>query len=278
MSAPAPYQFRKMSLKSIKCGSIMALIGKRGSGKSVLVSEFFYVNRKNMHRVVVFSSTEGVNQFYSAFVPKSFIHTKYDVEKLKSIYDAQKAFINANQLDAKKKGIKYEKNTHKDNLVIVIDDFMHLKNIYASETMRDLAFNGRHSNISMILLVQYAMILPSAYRAQIDICFMFKEVINANKKRLYDYYAGMFKTYSEFERIFDRMTNNWECMVIAMTNNSESVQGGIENMCYWYKATQPPKFKVCSKEIWEYDKKQRQKKIIDISQSAPIGNNSVRIM
>lgn len=256
---------RKMKLDAIKPGSLIVNVGKRGSGKTFLTKSILYELRDKVKLIVVFSSTEDVNAFYRQFVPKAFIHTDLDISRLQNIYYEQKALVASNRERARRNKVTYHEHSYDDNLLVIIDDFMHKKQIFKSEVLKDIAFNGRHCNITFLFNIQYAMVLPPEYRSQIDVCFMFKEVIQANKKRLYDYYAGMFSTYAEFSGVFDKLTKDWECMVIKMTNtDDECARGGIENMVFWYKASVTPKFKIGHKMLWQHDKQHEEKRNVEI--------------
>lgn len=272
MAGPAKkleLRLRKMELDKIKPGCLIVNVGKRGSGKSFMTQNILYNLRHKIKMIVVFSSTEGVNAFYKNFIPPTFIHTELDVSKLKDIYTEQQSRIAANRERAQRHNKPYKPNTYDDNLFIIIDDFMHKRQLFNTETMKNIAFNGRHCNITFLFNIQYAMCLPPDYRSQIDICFMYKEVIHANVKRLFDYYCGMFKTYAEFIDVFQKLTNDYECMVIKMTNtDAECAQGGVENMVFWYKAAETPKFKIGHKALWQFDKASCEKRSIALEDRA----------
>ncbi len=284
MSVVPSYNFQKFDLKKLTCGTLATFIGKRGSGKSYLMREFFYLNRKNINNVVVFSSTEGENQFYSEFVPKSFIHTTLDIDHLQKIFDCQKKHIVDQRALCRKNGVEYKEKTWKDNLLIIIDDFMHKKNLFNTETMKNITFNGRHSNLTVIIMIQYSMVLSPEYRTQVDVSCIFKETIIANKKRLYEYWAGFFPTYREFERILEKMTANYECMVVKLTNtDAQSAKGGIENMCFWYKASNPPKFKLGNELLWKAHKQiqaniKNKRRIVIEDEEARTNNRMTRVL
>src|SRR5215217_62798 len=269
---------RKFPLENIKPGSLIANVGKRGSGKSFLTRNFLYKMRDKVPLIVIFSSTENVNAFYKDFVPDSFIHTELNEDRIKAIYNGQKDFITKNRAEAKRKGRKYKEHTFNDNLLIIVDDFMHKKSMFNHEVLKDIFFNGRHSNITFLLNIQYTMLLPTEYRSQIDIAFLYHEPIHANKKRLYEYYAGMFSTFREFENVFKKLTENWECMVIKMTNtDAECASGGVENMVFWYKAEQTPKFKIGHKILWNHHKTWNvEKKAINVEEAREKKNSKSR--
>lgn len=280
MAGDKPLEVRKFRLDSIKPGSLVVNVGKRGSGKSYVTRNFLYTVRDKIPLVVVFSSTEAVNEFYKDFIPSSFIHTDLELPRLQAIYDEQKDFITRNRADAKRRGVKYKEHTYADNLLIIVDDFMHKKQLFKAEILKNIFFNGRHSNITFLLNIQYTMLLPPEYRSQVDICFMYKEVIQVNKRRLYEYYAGMFETYAEFVSAFDKLTQNYECMVIKMTNTDvECARGGIENMVFWYKADETPKFKIGHKEMWKHHRALGgEKKSIDLACDKKNTSRTIRIV
>jgi hypothetical protein len=52
----------------------MLFIGKRNSGKSVLIRDMLYhLNRSKIPRIVVFSGTEDSTGYYGQYVPDAFI-------------------------------------------------------------------------------------------------------------------------------------------------------------------------------------------------------------
>jgi GTPase SAR1 family protein len=51
------------------------------------------------------------------------------------------------------------------------------------------------------------------YREYIDCTFFFKEYLICNKKKIYDY-IGYNGKFSEFMELFDRLTQDYGCMVV----------------------------------------------------------------
>ena len=66
--------------------------------------------------------------------------------------------------------------------------------------------------------------------------------IHQNKKRLWQAFFGVFKTYSEFDQVFTACTQDYSCCVLDQTQPAASVEGSV----YWWRAspTLPP-FRLC---------------------------------
>ena len=69
-----------------------------------------------------------------------------------------------------------------------------------------------------------------------------------NRRRLYDSYAGMFRTFEVFCQVMDQCTENYECLVI--NNNAKSNK--IEDQVFWYKADKHPPFQMGGRIFWEH--------------------------
>ena len=68
--------------------------------------------------------------------------------------------------------------------------------------------------------MQYPLGIPPTLRTNIDYVFILREPYIANRKRIYENYAGMFPTFESFCQIMDQCTENFECLVID--NNVKS--------------------------------------------------------
>ena len=118
-----------------------------------------------------------------------------------------------------------------------------------AKNIRLLYMNGRHYKTLFIVTMQYAMGIPPNLRTNIDWVFILRENILANRKRIYDQYAGMFPSLDIFNQVMDKCTENYECLVIH--NGSKS--NLLEDQVYFYKASPHPDFKLCAPEIWKYN-------------------------
>jgi hypothetical protein len=107
--------------------------------------------------------------------------------------------------------------------------------------------NGRHWKVMLINTMQYPLGIPPNLRTNIDYVFILREPYIANRKRIYENYAGMFPTFESFCQVMDQCTENYECLVIC--NNSPSNK--LNDQVAWYKAnSNTPPFKMCAEEFW----------------------------
>ena len=110
--------------------------------------------------------------------------------------------------------------------------------------------NGRHWKIMLIITMQYPLGIPPTLRTNIDFVFILREPYIANRKRIYENYAGMFPTLESFCQVMDQCTENYECLVI--NNNSKSNK--LSEQVFWYKADAHNDFRLGSKEFWDLSK------------------------
>lgn len=73
-------------------GPVIVMIGRRDTGKSVLVKDLLYFHQ-DIPIGAVISGTEASNGFYSELVPKLFIHDEYNSMIIENILRRQKAVL-----------------------------------------------------------------------------------------------------------------------------------------------------------------------------------------
>ena len=66
----------KFDMSSMRDDKVIVLIGKRETGKSVLVKDLLYY-QKDIPIGTVISATESANCFYGNIIPPIFIHDEY---------------------------------------------------------------------------------------------------------------------------------------------------------------------------------------------------------
>jgi hypothetical protein len=226
-------------------GPVIVLIGRRDTGKSFLVRDLLYYHQEIPIGTVI-SGTEEGNGFYSKMVPRLFIHNEYNTAIIENILKRQREVL---------KKIKQETETYKTSNIdprtfTILDDCL-FDNTWARDKMMRLLFmNGRHWKVMLIITMQYPLGVPPVLRTNIDYVFILREPYIANRKRIYENYAGMFPTFESFCQVMDQCTENYECLVI--NNNSKSNK--LEDQVFWYKADFHNDFRLGSKEFWEMSK------------------------
>ena len=226
-------------------GPVVCLIGRRDSGKSFLVKDLLYYHQDLPLGTVVAGTEEG-NGFYGKLIPKLFIHNEYNTAIIENILKRQRQVLK----QVKKEIETFKKSNIDPRAFVILDDCLYDNTWARDKMMRLLFMNGRHWKIMLIITMQYPLGIPPTLRTNIDFVFILREPYIANRKRIYENYAGMFPTFESFSQVMDQCTENYECLVI--NNNSKSNK--LEEQVFWYKADHHNDFKLGSKEFWEMSK------------------------
>jgi len=244
-------ELKKFDMKSIQFkpdenkGPVVVLIGKRDTGKSFLVRDLLYYQQAIPIGTVI-SGTEEGNGFYGKMVPKLFVHNEYNTAIIENILKRQRTVLK--QVKAEME--KYKRTTIDPRAFVILDDCLYDNTWARDKMMRLLFMNGRHWKVMLVITMQYPLGIPPTLRTNIDYVFILRENYIANRKRIYENYAGMFPTFESFCQVMDQCTENYECLVI--NNNSKSNQ--LRDQVFWYKADSHGDFRLGSKEFWELSK------------------------
>ena len=244
-------ELKKFDMKSISFkpndskGPVIFLLGRRDTGKSFLVRDLLYYHQ-DIPIGTVISGTEEGNGFYGKMVPKLFIHNEYNTAIIENILKRQRSVLK----QIKKEIETYKKSNIDPRTFVIMDDCLYDNTWSRDKLMRLLFLNGRHWKVILIVTMQYPLGVPPTLRTNIDYVFILRDNYIANRKRIYENYAGMFPTYESFAQVMDQCTENYECLVI--NNNVKSNK--LQDQVFWYKAEAHNDFKLGSKEFWELSK------------------------
>jgi hypothetical protein len=244
-------ELKKFDMKSIQFkpnenkGPVVVLIGKRDTGKSFLVRDLLWY-QQDIPIGTVISGTEEGNGFYGKMVPRLFIHNEYNSAIIENILKRQRTVLK----QVKKEMDTYKRTTIDPRAFVILDDCLYDNTWSRDKLMRLLFMNGRHWKVMLVITMQYPLGIPPTLRTNIDYVFILRENYIANRKRIYENYAGMFPTFEAFCQVMDQCTENYECLVI--NNNSKSNK--LNDQVFYYKADNHNDFKLGSKEFWELSK------------------------
>jgi hypothetical protein len=242
--------------EDIKLGYLIAVLGRHGSGKSVVTKSLCLALSTVIDLVIVFCPTAEENG-YPEFVPPMNIYEDWDEDFILDLVKSQK-----------KEVLRGEAK----DILIILDDCAFDSKMFRSKAFRKLFFNGRHARITVIITSQYALDMPPPIRAQLDLTFTAIEFSDNTLERLHDNYFSMINKYNDFKRILMKIARN-RCMLVM--HNIFSDSNKIDELLYWYKAQFPvPEFKMCAPEVWEAseqsfvddtdEKEERERKIKEI--------------
>lgn len=232
------FKIRKFDLDNIEDGKVIVAIGKRKSGKSYCMKDFLY-HKRHIPVARIISGTERANNFYGTIAPPAFISFEYNEDIIEKFLTRQR------ELKIKKNN-PYYKNMD-SRAILLLDDLMFDKDTWIkSRNVKEMFMNGRHYDITFIITLQYSLGIPPALRNNTDYIFIFRENRIAERRKLYDHWAGVIPTFELFNDLMDKVTNDYGCLVIdnACTSNK------LEEQVFWYKAMDRGAFKMCDARAW----------------------------
>jgi len=233
---PVNYQLRKFRPETIGDDKVCLFIGKRGTGKSFLVTDILY-HKRHIPAGIVMSATEDGNHHFKRFVPDLFIYGDYDKEAIERVLARQKKLVST--------------NAPNPGAFLLLDDCMYDKKFMKDTCIRQCFMNGRHWKIFFGLTMQYCMDLTPDLRANVDYVFILREPVRANREKLWKNFFGIFPTFQEFEAVMLSCTENYECLVLDNTSKSNR----IEDCVFFYKAQPRSGFRIGSPALWNFHSK-----------------------
>lgn len=232
---------KKFDIGCIKEDRVVVLIGKRNTGKSFLVRDLLYYHT-DLPIGTVISGTECVNEFFGQMIPYMFIHHEFKGEIIEHVRRRQEKII----AQSKKETKMYGRSKIDTRAFLILDDCLFDDSWNYDKNMRFLFMNGRHIHCFLIITMQYPLGVKPNLRTNIDYTFILRENNFKNRKIIYENYASVFPTYEAFCQVMDQCTENYECLVIDNTSQSNR----IEDVVYWYKADSHEAFQLCNQEYW----------------------------
>jgi hypothetical protein len=236
------FDIREFDMSKIGDGKVIIFIGKRHTGKSMLVLDYLRYNQ-NIPMGTCVSPTDEYNQTFAKVIPDMFIHNEFTPELLDKFVKRQKVMAKRKNEDPAYKNVD-------NRAFLIFDDCLYdAKNWINDPNMRFIFMNGRHVGITFLLTMQYLLGIPPNLRANVDYIFICKETKITLKKKLFEYYAGMFPSYEMFCSVLDECTKDYGCLVIDNTTSSDK----LEEQVFFYKAdiNNLKNFRLCDDMFWE---------------------------
>lgn len=225
-------QVRRFDPAAMKPHRIIVIIGKRSTGKSVLLQDLLYHFADRLDFGVAMTPTEDTAAMFREFLHPSWIHPGVRNDVIRQLLETQRAAARA------QKRLR--------DVCLVMDDCMYDRKVLKTTEIRDIFMNGRHYHIMYITCVQYLMDLSPDLRTNVDYVFALKENIISNKVKLWKYFFGNFEKFDDFARVFDSVTRNFGVLVL----DNASASNKLEETIFWYRATVGLPQKRIGKEIY----------------------------
>lgn len=225
------HRVRKFNPTTIKESRIIFLLGKRHTGKSVLMRDLLY-HMPRPDFVLAMAPTEDTLKMFREFLPEACIFDHFSQEKLEATVSLQRELVSRGK---------------KRTVLVLLDDCLYQKNVLKSTAMRSIFFNGRHDHISLMCAAQYMMDVDVSLRTNIDYIFTLRDNVMTNRQKLHKYYFGQFAKFDEFDRVMNACTQDYRALVLDGTSASTTPTDSV----LWYKAsTNVPDFRLCREVYW----------------------------
>lgn len=235
-----PIALKRFRLDSIKDNSTICAIGKRRSGKSVLMKDIMW-HKRHLPVGVAMSPTEKANRYFRDFMPDVCIYDDFNLTAIESILTRQERICDAIER-------KETKGLPKDpTAFIVADDCMYDKKNWKTTAIRNCFMNGRHWHLFFMFSMQYCVDIPPDLRTNLDYVFVFRESVMEQKEKLFKYFFGMFENKKEFIKIFDDTATGFDFIALDLTQGSNEK----EDCVMWGRAApREAPFRVGHPRLW----------------------------
>ena len=237
---------KKFNMASIKPNKKILFIGGTNTGKTVLMKDYLYHHQSEFPIISLVSPTEPYNKTYRNHIPSIFTHEQYSEDLIEQLINRQKA-ITKNCTDDPS-----YRNVNPCTAIIMDDCLADIRLWKNDPNIKWIFENGRHVNITLLIAMQYAVGIPPVLRANIQYVFLCKNTKIQEQKKLFDMYAGMFDSFTQFREVFKRCTQKYGCMVI----NNEEQSYELENNVFYYRVSMEDKpdwntFRLCYPIFWK---------------------------
>ena len=214
---------------------VIVAIAKRRSGKSFLIRDILYQIRKRFCGGIIMSGTEEANGFYESMgIPPAYIFHYFDEAALERLVDTQKRLTKVGTAQP---------------VFVVLDDVAYSKTIFNRKVIRELALNGRHYRITLILALQYALDIPPAIRSNLDYVMLLRD--NINREKLYkNFFHGLVPNFAFFNCLMDSCTSDYRTLVLD--NAAHSTR--LSDILFWYKAKDHKRFRLGTENYYRFNR------------------------
>lgn len=162
---------------------MVALYSKKAGGKTTVIRFVAYTYKNFLKKIIVISETSDINQAYD-YLPKEYVHSKYDSKIINDLMGKQIANKKANKLE---------------HVLLILDDVIGMNGLNFQKTkdnpLNQLFTANRHYNISMLVASQGVRCLPKLLRLNIDYAVILKN-LNSSINDLYEEYSSLPKQNS----------------------------------------------------------------------------------
>lgn len=236
---------RKFDCRSMATNSIVTIVGRRGVGKSTLMTDMMYQLRDKIDIAVTMSPTMDSLEVFDDINMQVMNYDHFDLAAIDRIVNTQEEF------NKKQKTKPEDQRKPLKCVAIFADDCAFDKKIMGGKTIRNVFMNGRHLNIMFIILVQYVMDITPDLRSQVDYVFLGQEKNVKQRMKLHQNLFGAVEDFKDFNTLMDNFTENKEWLVLDNKSSSNDLVECVK----WYSCpmrdTKKKPFCVGQEKLWK---------------------------
>lgn len=197
----------------------MIAIGQSGSGKSVVMKAVINQFRDKVPICVAISPSELNNGFYGSIFPSLFVYEEFNEETIEAFLNRQDKAVS-------------DPNIKNPSALLIMDDCSDEPKLLSKPKLQQIMKRGRHAKICFMLGLQYALDIKPSIRQGFQTIFIFREPNESARKKLYQNYASIAGSYTDFCDLMDQLTGDYTCLVIDSSSQSNDPADCI----FYYKA------------------------------------------
>lgn len=204
------------------------ICGVRNTGKSVLVKNIVHeAHVLEMSRCVIFTHVDpSVSHEHTAYMPQSTVRYPITVESLEEVWNAQQQLVRQEQ-----QGILPPHSNV--SLLIVLDSAAHDSTLMKSKVLREMTLNHKSFSVTLIMTAQYILHFDVAMRSSADVGIFLQDGNQSTRKKIWNDFGGCFDKLSEFNKVFEACTGNYEAFCV----NRRARSYEISDVIHYYKGS-----------------------------------------
>jgi energy-coupling factor transporter ATP-binding protein EcfA2 len=217
----------------IKLCTKIVVIGKPGSGKSVLLEDIAYNVKHKIPVAAIWAGTEDSNDAWKRVIPSLFVFNCFSEEGSKRAVTRQKIA---------------KKVCNIPQSLLLWDDCTDDAKYFYLVITKKIFKNGRHYEGIFLYSLQFALDMKPIIRGNVDYAFLLMEKNKSNRERLFKNYGSSIPDFNTFNALMDQVTDDYGCIVIDNTTKSNE----FEKTVFYYRAQMHDKWKFGCKEYRQW--------------------------